>query len=137
MFHRVRFEGKNAHFSFSVSSMELHSVFLWTAFRCHPSHHLPSLIRAFVTGGFVTGSTSVADTFCCPHAASQPKPVLLELCTPQARPFLSTQPRCAEELGLPTALKPFTNPRGRAEHGSSLHQLLLCVFREPHSLQGM
>lgn len=34
------------------------------------------------TGGFVTGSTSVAVTFCYPQAASQPYPVLLELCMP-------------------------------------------------------
>lgn len=63
VFHIVRFEGKNADLSFSVSSMELHSVFLWAAFRCQPHHHLPSLIRA---SGFVRGSYLLWSSCCFP-----------------------------------------------------------------------
>lgn len=60
-------------------------------------------------GGFVTGSSSVAVTFCHPCAASQPYPVLLELCMPWPQPSLGTQLRCAEEPGLPPAPKPSTD----------------------------
>lgn len=106
---------------------------------CHPSSE---------PGGFVTGSTSVAVTFCYPHAASQPYPVLLELCMPWPQPSLSTWLRCAEELGLPPAPKRSTNtlvyPRegelavkSCVEHGSSLHWLLLRVFSETRSVTGM
>lgn len=129
VFHRMRFEGKIADLSFPVSSVEFHSVFfgqlseVTLATICLPSSE---------SGGFVTGSTSVAVTFCCPHAASQPCPVLLELSTPWPWPLLSTGPRCTEELGLPAAPKPSTNTlvypgegelavQSSVEYGSRLH----------------